>query len=247
MPLHDLQIAMVEMIHSHTSACPEKLDCKRLDLNEAERAWLHELSESKGFQVTCDVQKWWRKARLQIAAPLTLRLLERLQLQALVEEYICATPCRSLYFVPEAMAFKTFICEHTADPLLQALTVFECALKAIHEYRLSPVSPMETNSNRCRNFSVVIAPMSQLVEFPAAPEKLLCALILNQPLPTVDGAHPVLVGPGVKKYWRAATAMEKGVLHQCATPQSLDSLLEKGPHNIRVVERLVSERALRLV
>ncbi|AZZ89728.1 hypothetical protein EUZ85_03000 [Hahella sp. KA22] len=247
MPLHDLQIAMVEMIHSHTSACSGEVDLSHLNLNEAERAWLQELSLSKGFQVTCDVQKWWRKARLQIAAPLTLRLLERLQLQALVEEYMRATPCRSLYFVPEAMSFKTFICEHTADPLLQALATFENALKAIHEYRLSPVSTMEPNSNRCRNFSIVIAPMSQLIEFPAAPEKLLCALILNQPLPAAEGSHPVLTAPGVRKYWRAATATERDVLQQCAAPQPLDRLLENGAHKIRVVERLVSERALRLV
>ncbi|ABC27016.1 hypothetical protein HCH_00095 [Hahella chejuensis KCTC 2396] len=247
MPLHDLQIAMVEMIHSHTSDAADNMDLNRLDLSAEERTWLHALKASKGFKVTCDVQKWWRKARLQIAAPLTLRLLDRLQLQALVEEYMRATPCRSLYFVPEAMSFKTFICEHTKDPLLHALTMFESALKAIHEYRLSPVSPMEPSSNRCRNFSVTVAPMSQLIEFPAAPEKLLCALMLNQPLPNAEGPHPVLVAPGVRKYWRAATTMEREVLHQCAAPQPLDSLLEKGPHKIRVVERLISERALRLV
>ena len=80
------------------------------DLSAVEQRWLESIWVSEGLQVTSEIQQWWRKARLKIAAPLTLRAIDKYVKkdnpgnekgygkEDLVDQYIQEVPCSTLFF-----------------------------------------------------------------------------------------------------------------------------------------------------
>ena len=255
MPLLDLQIALVDMIHAPAGTIKKSVATNNL-LTNKERHWLEALASTPGYRVTCEVQKWWRKARLQMSAPLTLRLLQRIQLESLLEDYIESVPCNSLFFAPEVIGLRDFIIDNSApEPgdsreLLIAVINFESALILVNEYQHPETEYGEAGDNplpEClfNSVTVVVAPGVTRISFPASPDKLLGALILSQPLPEIgNGPYSVLVAPSIDKLWRPAGPVEDEILRCCQSPCHLSALLDRGQDFIAAVESLLNEKLL---
>ena len=85
--------------------------------------------DSPGMQLTCEVQRWWRRMRLQSSLRLTLAVLPPQQRMAVIQAYIASEPCLSLFFVPEALQFLDFVLQTAPDvPYLEVVARFEQAL-----------------------------------------------------------------------------------------------------------------------
>ncbi len=250
MPLHDLQIALVDRIHT-PSKSTIKADLSGYALSATERLWLEKLGDTKGFQVTRDVQRWWRKARLRLAIPLSLRLLSRLELDYLVEEYIDTETCNSLFFVPEAKCFQSFLSQREeGNRQLMAVAQFEAALHMANESRQVPAEIFAgpepaLEEMDYRTVMITRTAATSLVTFPVDPEKLLGALILNQPLPeSGQQSYPLLIATGIDRLWRTASDAEADILRLCAPSCPLACLLDRGAPYLAAIEHLLNEGVL---
>ena len=133
MALRDLQIALGTRIAMRTSDLHSKNGQQAwwhsLNLTPAEQAWFEQIMDSPGMQLTCDVQRWWRRMRLQSSVRLTLAVLPPQQRMAVIQAYIASEPCMSLFFIPEALQFLDFVLQTAPDvPYLEAVARFEQAL-----------------------------------------------------------------------------------------------------------------------
>ncbi len=196
MPLADLQTALGTLVVARAASslrehAPWSLD--GLDLTVEERDWLDRLVSSRGLEVTCFIQRWWRQTRVRWATPLTLAVLGPQRSAELLDAYLNAVPCASLFFTPEALGFLDFVLEQELDvPHLPAIARFEQALLSAAEVSSSPHDPP-----------------AAIVVFDAQPELLLGALLAGQVLPEPGAArYPVLVAPGLPHLWRTATEDE---------------------------------------
>lgn len=152
-------------------------------------------SSSTGLDVTRDVQLWWRKARLQIAIPFSMRLIERLELRHLVAQYQ-KRPCTTLFFLREAQAFRDFIQESPEAPiLLRDMVQFECAL------HLARLRQSGTGAQPTAEFS----PHSATLELPLShcPEACMAALLQNTSLPDPTlGGVTIQINSDWPRLWR---------------------------------------------
>ena len=169
------------------------------------------------MQLTCDVQRWWRRMRLQSTVRLTLAVLPPPQRLAVIQAYIASEPCMSLFFIPEALQFLDFVLQTAPEvPYLEAVARFERALFRAKEAQDSlGCTPPEvaallpTHRLRCYEAAALIL-------FPAHPEWLLSALLQGTDLPEPDGhQYPVLVAPGLPHLWRQATPDEVNLFTVC--------------------------------
>ena len=186
MPLAELQTALARLVSAHAasgSLAPETLD--ELALSAEERAWLDSLPGAPGFRVTCDIQRWWRETRLRETARLTLVALGPQRAADLVQAFLNAAPCSTLFFLPEARAFLRFAAETLEDANLSAIARFEHALLVAGDaaLQLAPDAP---------DFDEA----TEIVVFAAPPEELLDAVLHRHPLPapSLEG-FPVLISP----------------------------------------------------
>lgn len=190
MSLRDWQTALLKILPDPEQA-PRVLAEEAGRLTQRESAQLAELSQSTGLEVTRDVQIWWRQARLQIAAPFSMRLIQRLALQHLVVQYQ-KRPCTTLFFLREAQAFSGFIQENPeAPPLLRDMVQFECALH-LARLRQSSAGPQPTTG-------------SDTLELPLSycPEACIAALLQNAPLPgSVPGGVAIHINSDWPRLWR---------------------------------------------
>ena len=267
MSLHNLQIALVEMMHQGSGAAPILDSGNQSDtLTEEEKLWLEKLPKSAGFRVTQDIQRWWRKARLKIASPLTLRALEKLKLYDLLDQYIQETPCITLFFAPEAMSFSEFLDQKEGvPPLVSALARFESALKSAHEYR-GIYGEQSLVADKvyvnCEHIEFRMASTAKVVHFPFPPEHLIQNLLVSKPFYSpakwdkeyrdqsglVDKAgmnedeedYSIVVAPGIKHYWRYINPVEQVILDEGQSGSGFFSDL-KEPLEIRVLDRLLHE------
>src|SRR5215470_19225239 len=136
MPLSDLQIALGMMVTTQT-ATRRSADAPNFDnlrLTAAELDWLAHLQDTRGFNITCFIQHWWRETKLNWTTRLTLAALGPEQADAALKAYLEATPCPSLFFTPEAIGFLDFVAnmskwaERAETPHVAEIARFERAL-----------------------------------------------------------------------------------------------------------------------
>jgi len=188
MSLRDWQAALLKIL-PNPEQTSHVLEQQTGQLTRRERDHLTGLSLSTGLDVTRDVQIWWRQARLQIAIPFSMRLIQRLELQKIVAQYQ-KRPCTTLFFLREAQAFSEFIQENPEAPtLLRDMVQFECAL---HMARLRQAG---AGSHPTQEFSP-----SDTLELPLTycPEDCMTALLQNTPLP---GSSPDGVTIQMNSHW----------------------------------------------
>ena len=213
-PLADLQRALGALVAARAAgragASGVPVD---LDLTVEEREWLGRLTGSPGFQVTCDIQRWWRETKLRWTTRLTLAALGREEQGDVIAEYLAAVPCASLFFATEASAFLDYVARARGErPHLAAIARFERALLRAREAEIEPAEPQPGALGGCVQDAIHAHPAASMVEFAAPPERLLGALLARQPLPPVESDRfPILVAPGLTHLWRPATLDEARV------------------------------------
>ena len=107
MALHDWQVALGQLVEAR-SAGREGVSVEAVlagrDLDDAERAWLEEVTQTRGFALTSYVPRWWRETRVGYAAPLTLAALGT-EAKARLQDYQRAVPNFTLFFASEGISF----------------------------------------------------------------------------------------------------------------------------------------------
>lgn len=170
MSLHNWQTALLKMLPDPQAA--EQIlahESKHLTCDELDG--LTRMSKSLGLAVTRDAQSWWRQARLQIAIPFSMRLIEQLKLHQLLEQYQ-KQPCITLFFLREAQTFCDFIHDNIQAPtILRDLVRFECTL---HMTRLQE---LHTTCSGAQSDDITELFLSY------CPADCLSALLNNTPLP----------------------------------------------------------------
>lgn len=177
----------------------------QLELSSDERLWLESVADAPGFSVTCDIQRRWRRLRVQAGAPLTLTALGADRHSA-VDAYLSRVPLRSMFVTPEVVGFTTFVAHESGyDLRVRAVAAFERALKLAVAGRgraLSSGRSLPPGTVLCRH------PSAAMVPLPCRPEALFGALLSRGPLPDADQPTTVLVAPGLATLWRPASLAE---------------------------------------
>jgi len=163
-----------------------------------ERAWFESVSNSPGFKLTCDVQRWWREFRVQQAAPLTLGALTPEVRASLLNEYVRRYSRPSSFFLREALPFLNLAAELGSDlPHVAALAAFERAM-----LRLGSALADDPDLARVRVFqsecSVQADPLAEVVCFHAPAGHVLAAAARALPVPAVeDNVYRIVIAPGL--------------------------------------------------
>ncbi len=184
MPLLDLQRSLVGFARGSQYAYQQS---KSLTSNE--RAWLNDVLNSRGLQVTQQIQQWWRIARIFSTAPLTLEILKRQNQIDVVINYITQEPIHTLFSAAELEQFKNYIerCPGV-DDTTKSIVAFESAIKTA----LQTLS----SENHCDNEK-----FPQLT-FWRNPVRLFAALLSRGPLPEVEPEpYHVEINPKLESLW----------------------------------------------
>ncbi len=195
MPLAEIQTALGIMVASHAAAGQLSLTTQTqldaLSLTKVEYDWLASLPKAQGFQVTCDIQRWWRETRLRETARLTLAAMGAEQAHTMITAYLSAHLCNSLFFLPETLSFLSFVLDQSNYPHLSSVAQFERALLLARE-------------EAARNAEGGIQTATETtVTFAAPPEEVLAALLQGYALPKGStGGFPVLVSAKLKHFWQ---------------------------------------------
>lgn len=199
MPLAELQTALGIIVASQAASgyVPDTIQAQlaALPLTNNEQPWLATLPESRGFRVTCDIQRWWRETRLRETARLTLAALGVEQAQAAITAYLSTHLCNSLFFLPETLAFLGFVIRTSDHPHLSAVAQFERALLIARE----EAARKAEEKTQAATETIVI--------FAAPPEEILAALLQGNALPEIGAQRfPVLVSAALPHFWRPASS-----------------------------------------
>ena len=195
MPLAELQTALGMMVASQAAAgrLPVTTQTRiiSLPLTNDEQHWLASLPAARGFQVTCDIQRWWRETRLRETARLTLAALGVEQANELITAYLSTHLCTSLFFLPETFDFLSFVRHTSNQPHLSSVVEFERALLLARE---------EAARNADEGAQTVT---ETIVTFAAPPEAVLAALLQGHALPELSAeSFPVLVSAKLPHFWQ---------------------------------------------
>lgn len=198
MPLADFQSAIGTLVATEAS-CKNRttrpdISFASLQLSETETAWLQTVQQTKGFHVTCAIQRWWRETRLRDLARLTIKALGPEQAAAMIDAYFQQQLCTSLFFLPETLAFLRYVAEHSSHPHHRSIALFERALLLAQE---EIPSSDDFNSP------------TTLIEFAASPEELLKALMQGTELPApTTKSYFVLISSALPHCWQPVSAEE---------------------------------------
>lgn len=245
MPLLDLQTALGAMVRMQTAA-GSRPSFDSLDLTVEERAWLAQLNGARGFKVTCYIQRWWRETKLQWTAQLTMWALGPEKSAEMLQNYLAAVPCPSLFFTPEAVGFLDFVARAAAGlPHVVEIARFQRALLLAGAGTSEPSGLPDEASALLPTQAIRPHPAAAIVAFAAPPELLLGAILMRQPLPAASTeAFPVLIAPGLPHLWRPATWKETH-LFACSHPATtVERLLAAAPGAARPLEDLLDIGAL---
>jgi hypothetical protein len=194
MSLADLQRALGCLVASQSSPSafgPEdNAALGGLELTTQESEWLGGLAGSAGLAVTGYVARWWRETKIQMMARLTVSALRRTDQKGLVDRYLDRAPCRSLFFLNEAVGFLSFVAESAdAASSVRAIARFERALLEAREASSQPESAALYES--------------EVIALPSSPETLFGALLTGASLPA-PAPQPsyVEVSAGLPQLWR---------------------------------------------
>ena len=188
MPLAEFQSALGSLVSAHASAqsLPVATITAQLNLTTSERTWLASAAETPGFQLTCAIQRWWRETRLRSLAQLTIAALGPPQATQMLNDYLHANVCASLFFLPETLGFLQFVSEASTHPHVTAIAQFERALRLAQE-TAAGAGTAETT----------------YIEFAAPPAELLAAVLQGQPLPEQCAERfLVAVSPALPHFWQ---------------------------------------------
>lgn len=195
-----------------------------LDLADADRTWLEQVTHSRGFALTSFVPRWWRETRVRRSARLTFAVLGD-EAQAHLQDYLRAVPNFTLFFVPEGIAFIDHIDARPVSDLVHAVARFERAMWRVRSTlpaMTTPVSVAPDDGPLARHTAAAV------VRFDAEPALVLAAVLTGQPPPDPAGEpHYALVAPGVPGMWRPATTAEALAFSACeptSTAHALQSL-----------------------
>jgi len=242
--LRDWQIALGQLVEAR-SAGRDGMSVREalagLELDDAERAWLEEVTGTRGFALTSYVPRWWREARVGCSAPLTLAALGA-DARARVQDYQRAVPNFTLFFAPEGIAFLAYVETLPVPGHVHAVARFERAmwnLKLAMPSMSAPVPAVPKEAPLVRH------PAAALIPFEVPPELLLGALLQGAPLPEpTTEPHYVLVAPGLPGAWRPATHDEARVFLACEPAMTLHALQSLSGASPDIVEDLLFARAL---
>lgn len=200
MSLLNWQTAILKMLPSSqlaADASPQKVSMETgtTGLSVQERASLAQVKQSAGLDVTRDIIEWWRQARLKIATPFSILLMQRLKLEDLLRRYQ-QEPCATLFFVREAQNFGRFLAAQPDVPvILKELVEFECE---VHQMRLHK-EQMATD----KATSGLYPEYFYQLKLSHCPESCIAALINGMPLPdAVVGGVTVQINSQWLRLWR---------------------------------------------
>jgi hypothetical protein len=244
MALREWQAALGQLVEARASGRelePVLRSLDGLELSETERAWLRKVVGTPGFELTCYVPRWWRTTRVGRSARLTLAALGTARQQVL-QAYLRATPCTTLFFASEGLLFLEYILSTAQEPHVRSLAQFEHALWTLKREGLGAPAP----TTREPKPEELLAPSqgAAIVTFEASAEELLSAVLTGAPLPQAAEPHPVLIAPGLPHMWRPATAGEARAFQACTPPApvgTVEALPDVGPE---VLASLLSAGAL---
>ena len=198
MALRDWQLALGQMVAARAAGRDAAVTdlLAGLDLDDAERAWLAGVRDTRGFGLTGFVPRWWRETRVRRAARLTVAALGDAAAGHL-RDYLRAVPSFTLFFVPKGLAFIDHVAALPVPELVHSVGRFE---RAMWLARFEPQRP------------------PTVIEFAAPPDLVLGAALQGQPLPAPSAElHFIVVDPGVAGRWRIATAADVAVLERSTT------------------------------
>jgi len=201
-------------------------------LSDHERDWLTRVQSTPGFEVTCDVQRWWREFRVQTTAPLTLSLLGPGRREQVVAEFVRRNPKPSSFLIREALPFLALASDVAADePHVPEVAAFEQAMLVLGQEiaAVAVADPGEFDASA----PVEAHPLAAIVHFRAPPERVLSATTRGTALPPIeDRRYPVLIAPRLPNLARACSDEEVRVFGevQCGSTHegALRSLWQAG-------------------
>jgi hypothetical protein len=245
MPLDDLQRALGWLVAAPDCASGFEGGCDGLDLTPQEKAWLKQLPGSRGLDLTRYIQRSWREFGIYRTASLTTAVLRPASAREVVEAYLGQIPCQSLYGLPEAIAFLSFVLSRNpAMPHAVAVAQFERALltsaqgafwESEEEYEID-LSHIQTIKQH---------PLASIIIFTAPPEVLLGCLIGGNDLPPEgEQLFPVVVAPRLNNLWRPATHNEVSLFAKCEQPCAVEQLLGETPCSEKTLIELIRAGAL---
>jgi hypothetical protein len=160
-----------------------------LQLTPGEQEWLTQILDSKGLQVTQQIQQWWRMSRVCSTAPLTIELLKRNGLTDVIVEYITNQPVRTLFFAAELEQFKQFLETHVqVDTTTKTLIAFEAGIKS---------------ASQLASANLTTPTFSLSLKFEQNPLELFTALLTGTPLPSADSqGFQLVVDSTLETLWR---------------------------------------------
>ncbi|HLZ30075.1 MAG TPA: hypothetical protein VKV73_22365 [Chloroflexota bacterium] len=211
MSLHAWQTSLSDLVIARAAGVPASVTAADACLSDAERHWLTRLTDTPGFRVTCDIQRWWREFRVQSAAPLTLSLLGPGRRQDVVLEFARRNPKPSSFFIREALPFLDLAAELAPDvPHLTELAAFERAMlllgQALAGGQAVGVGELDPHAN------VQAHPLAAVVRFKAPPDRILAAAARGLALPPVeDRAYCLLIATRLPNLARACSGDEAAV------------------------------------
>ncbi|MGV8836934.1 hypothetical protein [Cellvibrio sp.] len=184
MSLLDVQRSLVGLTRGSMGAYENALQ-----LTPDEQEWLTQILDSKGLQVTQQIQQWWRMSRVCSTAPLTIELLKRNGLTDLIVEYITNQPVRTLFFAAELEQFKQFLETHAqVDTTTKTLIAFEAGIKA---------------ATQLASANLTTQTFSLSLKFEQNPLELFTALLTGMPLPPADPqGFQLVVDSTLETLWR---------------------------------------------
>jgi hypothetical protein len=242
--LRDWQNALGQLVEARASGRPlepvlERLD--GLDLEETDRAWLRRVVGTPGFELTGYVPRWWRSTRVSRAARMTFAALRESR-EEVLQAYLRATPCTTLFFVSEGLSFLEYVIANTTVPHARAVAEFE---RALWELRREAPSTLPQPQELSAEDLLAPHPKAALVTFDASAEAVLGAVVVGAPLPQEPAEpHPVLIAPGLHRLWRPATAEEARAFTACAPVASIRALTALPGVGPEVIGSLVAAGAL---
>jgi hypothetical protein len=178
-------------------------------LTDAEREWLDQLKTTAGFELTCEIQRWWREARVQTVAPLTISLLGPDRRQAVIDAYISRNPRPSSFYIREALPFLDVVTEMAADiPHLTELAAFERAMLKLGQ-ALASGYQVSTHVSLDVSRKLEPHPLASMVRFHAPVHALITATTRGLALPPVeDRDYWLLVAAGLPNLARECDVRE---------------------------------------
>jgi hypothetical protein len=198
MALRDWQLALGQMVAARAAGRDAAVTdlLAGLDVDDAERAWLAGVRDTRGFGLTGFVPRWWRETRVRRAARLTVGALGDAAAGHL-RDYLRAVPSFTLFFVPKGLAFIDYVAALPVPELVHSVGRLE---RAMWLARFEPQRP------------------PTVIEFAAPPDLVLGAALQGQPLPAPSAElHFIVVDPGVAGRWRIATADDVAALERSTT------------------------------